>query len=374
MRSLLLALFVTPLHAVLLPGPPGPHSVSYEAYSLTDNSRQDPYAPSDNPHKRRIMVSTFTPVSKCQDCKSTELPYMPPNSTAAWGQYAATMGLPTNIVEDFQIEYCQSSKPAPKKYPLAIFSPGLTSSRLVYGVQARALASLGYVVISVDHPYDSFFVEFPDGTSVQGSVPFSPTDAEADAATEVRAADVSFLVDALHGSAPGVSLPAELIGSVDLNKIFAYGHSMGGATAAEVALLDKRVLGGLDFDGRPWATSAKTGSDRPFLIVGSEANDALWAPYYERFTGPKMQVTIKGSTHLSFFDLPYLFGVRPLPAEYDEVIKQLGGTIKGTRMQEIEMGYIQGFAELVLNNKTGPLRSLNTTFTEVIVSEDGLSA
>jgi hypothetical protein len=185
MRSLLLALFVGQLHAVLLPGPPGPYSVSYEAYSLTDNSRQDPYAPSDNPHKRRIMVSTFIPVSKCQDCKSTELPYMPPNSTAAWGQYAATMGLPTNIVEDFQIEYCQSSKPAPKRYPVAIFSPGLTSSRLVYGVQARALASLGYVVISVDHPYDSFFVEFPDGTSVQGSIPFSPTDAEADAATEV---------------------------------------------------------------------------------------------------------------------------------------------------------------------------------------------
>ncbi|KAK7210700.1 hypothetical protein V2G26_017878 [Clonostachys chloroleuca] len=347
MRSLLLALFAVQLHAVLLPGPPGPYSVSYEAYSLTDNSRQDPYAPSDNPHKRRIMVSTFIPVSKCQDCKSTELPYMPPNSTAAWGQYAASMGLPTNIVEDFQIEYCQSSKPAPKRYPVAIFSPGLTSSRLVYGVQARALASLGYVVISVDHPYDSFFV---------------------------RAADVSFIVDALHGSAPEVSLPAELIGSVDLKKIFAYGHSMGGATAAEVALLDNRVLGGLDFDGRPWAKSAKTGSDRPFLIVGSEANDALWAPYYERFTGPKMQVTIKGSTHLSFFDLPYLFGVRPLPAEYDEVIKQLGGTIKGTRMQEIEMGYIQGFAELVLNNKTEPLRSLNATFTEVIVSEDGLSA
>jgi hypothetical protein len=149
---------------------------------------------------------------------------------------------------------------------------------------------------------------------------------------------------------------------------------MGGATAAEVALLDNRVLGGLDFDGRPWAKSAKTGSDRPFLIVGSEANDALWAPYYERFTGPKMQVTIKGSTHLSFFDLPYLFGVRPLPAEYDEVIEQLGGTIKAARMQEIEMGYIQGFAELVLNNKTEPLRSLNATFTEVIVSEDDLSA
>ncbi|CAH0036417.1 unnamed protein product [Clonostachys solani] len=373
MRSLLLALFVVQLHAVLLPGPPGPYSVSNQVHSLTDTSRQDPYAPSNNTHNRRIMVSTFVPVSKCQDCQSTQLPYMPPKSTAAWGQYAAQMGLPTNIVEDFQVEYCQTSKPAPKKYPVAIFSPGLTSSRLVYTVQARALASLGYVVITVDHPYDGFFVEFPDGTSVQGVVPFSPTDAEADAATEVRAADVSFLVNVLQGSAPGASLPAELIESSDLNKIFAYGHSMGGATAAEAALLDNRVLGGLDLDGRPWAKSAKTGSDRPFVIVGSEANDALWAPYYQRFTGPKMQVSIKGSTHLSFFDLPYLFGVRPLPAEYDEVLEQLGGTIKGARLQEIALAFIQGFAELVLNGKTEPLRGLNTTFPEVLVGEEDLS-
>ncbi|VUC20911.1 unnamed protein product [Clonostachys rosea] len=372
MRSLLLTLFAVPLHAVLLPGPPGPYSVSYQVHDLTDTSRDDPFAPSDKPHKRRIVASSFVPVSKGQECHSTELPYMPPNTTAAWGQYAASLGLPSTAFEDIQVGYCQSSKPACKRHPVAIFSPGLTGSRLVYTVQARALASLGYVVISIDHPYDGYFVEFPDGTSVQGTIPFSPTDAEANLATEVRAADEIFIVNALHGSAPGVSLPTELTKSVDLNKIFAYGHSMGGATAAEASLLDQRVRGGLDFDGRPYGKSGSNGSDRPFVIVGSPPNDALWAPYYEKFTGPKMQVSLEGTTHLSFFDLRYLFSVRPLPAEYDEMLKQLGGTMEGARLQEIALGFIQAFAELVLHNKTEPLRSLKKTFPEVLVAEEDL--
>lgn len=51
-----------------------------------------------------------------------------------------------------------------KRYPVAIFSPGYAGTRLVYGAMARSLASLGYVVFTVDHTYEASVVQFPDGS------------------------------------------------------------------------------------------------------------------------------------------------------------------------------------------------------------------
>lgn len=39
----------------------------------------------------------------------------------------------------------------------------------MYSTSAGDLASQGYVVITVDHPYDAAIVEFPDGSVVRGA-------------------------------------------------------------------------------------------------------------------------------------------------------------------------------------------------------------
>lgn len=179
------ALFAVRLQAVIIPGPPGPYPVSYEVLDLTDESRWDIYAPANNTHKRRIIVSSYTPIGK-EECVPTELAYMPPQTTIEYGKYAADNGLPNDIFEDIQLEFCQLSKCKQNDkptFPLVLFSPGLSASRLLYSNQARALASYGFVVVTVDHPYDATFVEFPDGTYVYGTVGYS--DGESDIAAEV---------------------------------------------------------------------------------------------------------------------------------------------------------------------------------------------
>lgn len=105
-----------------------------------------------------------------EDCTTTKLPYMPPQTTIEYGKYASDNWLPGDIFEDLQLEFCQLSKcshtKTPRTYPLLLFSPGLTASRPLYTAQARALASYGFFVITVDHPYDATFVEFSNGTSL----------------------------------------------------------------------------------------------------------------------------------------------------------------------------------------------------------------
>jgi hypothetical protein len=186
MLWLIVALFTVQLQAVIIPGPPGPYPVSYEVHDLTDESRWDIYAPSNSSHKRRIIVSSYTPIGKEEECVPTELAYMPPQTTIEYGLYAADNGLPNDIFEDIQLEFCQLSKckqNGKPSFPLVLFSPGLSASRLLYSNQARALASYGFVVVTVDHPYDATFVEFPDGTYVYGTVGYS--DGESDIAAEV---------------------------------------------------------------------------------------------------------------------------------------------------------------------------------------------
>lgn len=176
-----IGLFAVPLLAVLVPGPPGPQSVSYHVHELVDETRWDPYAPSDKPHKRAIVVSSYVPVDKGEECNTVQAPYMPPQTTIDYGKYAADNGLPDDVFEDLQLEFCQisnCSRKSPKKYPVVLFSPGLTASRLLYTNQARALASYGFIVITVDHPYDATFVEFSNGTFVRGIVGFTEEESE----------------------------------------------------------------------------------------------------------------------------------------------------------------------------------------------------
>jgi pimeloyl-ACP methyl ester carboxylesterase len=252
--------------AVLVPPPSGPYAVVSGVHDLTDESRQDPYSPED---KRRILVSTYFPVdsSYCED-EDVVIPYLPPQTEIVFGQFIETsFGVPGQLIAGFEVGYC-SPKEAPISeenegsdgFPLVIFSPGFGGTRLFYSVQAAALASMGYAVITVDHPYDALVTEFPDGTLIPG-----PAVEEGDEAgivnlvkvscamplmnnwckatylltciIQVRAQDISFLIDQLEQSPSlGSDVP------IDMSNIISIGHSLGGWTSAGVAIVGIDLL------------------------------------------------------------------------------------------------------------------------------------
>lgn len=161
-------------NALLLPNPSGPYPVALKINTMTDNHRIDPYAP--DRQKRRILTSIFWPVDS-KSCSSKRVPYMPPATAAAYGAQAAQLGLSNDTFSVLEMEVCSVSKTSAcqsssghneAKFPLAVFSPGSGNSRLQYSAMARSLASYGYVVVLVDHPYDASIVEFPDGSIIAG--------------------------------------------------------------------------------------------------------------------------------------------------------------------------------------------------------------
>lgn len=164
-------LLASSAQAVLVSPPTGPYAVSMSTQALTDHSRTDPYAPSNSSHARRVMISTFLPVDEAKTpCSGREtVPYMTPLVAAAYDQLAAVVGLPNDTFSSFEMEFCKAKSRACRRtqsrFPLVLFSPGWGNPRLLYGPMAREVASRGFAVITIDHPYDPAYVEFPDGTA-----------------------------------------------------------------------------------------------------------------------------------------------------------------------------------------------------------------
>ncbi|KAG7144538.1 1-alkyl-2-acetylglycerophosphocholine esterase like protein [Verticillium longisporum] len=284
--------------AILVAPPTGPFAVSMSVTPLTDESRLDPYAPANATHARRILISTFLPVNETQTpCRNNKIvPYMTP-------------------LLDFCVARTSPCRAPSATHPLVIFSPGWGNPRLLYGAMARELASHGFAVVTVDHPYDATYVEFPDG--------------------EVRAQDASFLLTHLLDTpTPGINTSAPLI----------MGHSLGGATAASAMLTDPRFVAGMNIDGL---------LPEPVLSAGEE--DTTWDTFYAALRGPKAQLAVNGTVHASFTDFPTLIKTLDLelPEDAAALLQSQIGTLAFGRASEVVAGIVGDFADLVLRRGDG---------------------
>lgn len=364
--SIALTLFLLTLYVstsqskVLLPKPSGRYDVGLQTAKLLDKTREDPFAPSQRP--RALMVSFFYPAGR--DSALCLADYMPPATAAFEDQRFAQYGLPNGTFEKLSLQVsCRNSSTDTYKHangrdhcPVVLFSPGLGTSRLLYSAIAQSVASAGYFVATIDHPYDADIVEFPDGELVFAA---NITDADIDRAVLTRAQDASFVLDELNASSaakdrfPGASCAPEL------SKVAMFGHSLGGAAAAAAMLNDSRILGGVNLDGSFQGPVVEQGLDRPFLIFGNEdhnrSTDDSWAAIWPRLRGWRVELQLRGAQHYAFADSGLLVKVLGLSGRLSKELEALIGTLDGERALEIVRAYGVAFFEFVLRGVEGRL-------------------
>ncbi|KAK7224109.1 hypothetical protein V2G26_012112 [Clonostachys chloroleuca] len=375
LRLLVLGLLAT-ADALLLPSPEGPYQVGLKIHAMTDHSRVDPYSPADNRHPRRLLTSIFWPVAK--SCSHKEVAYFPPATAAWYGAQVSGLGLPNNTFSEMKLDVCDVTKPVKKcrngtqqRFPLAIFSSGAGNSRLMYSLMAMSLASEGYVVVTVDHPYDADLVEFPDGMIIK-SANISEDTESLKKLTQVRAADLSYVVSDLKRTS---SLPAGLHESIDFSKLVAYGHSLGGASAASVIKTDTQFLGGVDLDGRLVEPVLSEGIEEPFLLLGRpnhHQEDDTWIQFWKSLRGPKAELALNGTLHGSYTDMPRLFNALNLPAEAKAQAASLIGAIDGERLDKILTSTLSSFFTFVLGGSSEEFNNVVKSFAEVSVINEEL--
>ncbi|MBI9053322.1 MAG: hypothetical protein JEY96_05860 [Bacteroidales bacterium] len=232
------------------------------------------------------------------------------------------------------------------RFPVLIFSHGYASQATGYYAMLTELASQGYVIINMNHTYESLGVTFPDGRITSFDFDYareiSKESMKVDEALEkafekgrdfedrhtiiknamknyhkaeiqVRwAEDIIFTIDLLEKwNAKGL-----LKDKIDFDKIGVFGHSAGGGTSANVARLDSRVKAAANLDGNPWGNLIDTTLNIPFLHVSADWPEEYWDInshiYINKSADCFYESKLLNSGHSNFMDIPFMIPVQSL--------------------------------------------------------------
>ncbi|WP_433680986.1 alpha/beta hydrolase family protein [Nocardia sp. CA-119907] len=196
------------------------------------------------------------------------------------------------------------------RWPVVLFSPGYGAPRAFYTGLVSDLASRGYVVLAIDHPYEVAVTELADGTVATPIEDFPDNDAERymTEQLEVRRGDLRFVIDQL--SRP--EAVGDLAGRLDTDHVAAIGHSFGGVSAVAAAIDDPRIKASVNIDGTLYGDLPSRALQRPFLLLESDhAETGHSAKYLDRnrdliqhLQSSGFRYEIVEANHISFTDVP----------------------------------------------------------------------
>lgn len=346
-----------------LPAPTGRHAIGTMSVHLVDRSRPDPWTAAP---RRELMISVWYPAL----AGGRTAPYMRPGAAEVFDTVAAPgHGIPAGTVDWADIPtHARERAPVDQRggrRPVVLYSPGAGDPRTWGTVLVEELASRGYVVITIDHTYESPGVWFPDGT-VTGNEPIREAFAEAaqngttpallEKILRTRVADTRFVLDRL------AALPLGLSTVVDPSRVGMFGQSGGGITAASAMFEDHRVRAGIDLDGtlefnqEPNGTNlmpvARHGLSRPFVLMGRDGSDHTtepsWREFWANSDGWLRDLTLRGSRHQTYTDL---VAVMPQLGLGQDVVERKIGTVDPARAVVVLRAYVTSFFDRWLRGR-----------------------
>jgi predicted dienelactone hydrolase len=374
--SILLFTLFSPLFieakTVTLPRPTGTYAVSRRSVRWVDASRDEVMVPRHN-QKREVVVWFWYPATNTPGAKPAPFIDQLDQLARALPRDAVSLA---RSAESFAVSQAPVAE-EPPRFPVILFSPGAGTVPALYSSLFEDLASHGYVIVAVDHPYDDLAVVLSDGRVVKQAK--QPNGGEEllrfqRQRVTVRTQDLRFVLDQLERVADG-RVADPLRGRLDLAQIGALGHSVGGMTAAELCKYDRRVLACANMDGvvsalPVYTEDAPQGLERPFLFLekpflamkGEKPEDAQRRLAFLREkgnailsgvrSGTSYRVTITGATHATFSD--------------EEFLESQGGK-EQTRLLALVRSYLRAFFDKSIRNLTATVLDVPPTDASVRV-------
>jgi predicted dienelactone hydrolase len=367
-----------------LPEPTGPYRVGTAIFHLTDTSRPD--ALSKKPGQfRELMVQVWYPTDAAPNKTA---PYIPdPTLLQALKDTQHDLQDPA-VFDSWKEMHTDAALNAPlskkrAKFPLLFFSHGLGEPRSIYTGFSQDLASHGYIVVCIDHPYGGITV-LPDGRVISTNEDPDAGNPEAtQRQVEAWAKDAAFVLDRMSTPARTDRVTVgRFAGHLDLARIGMLGHSLGGAAALEACRADLRFKACADLDGAPFGKVKEEGVKRPTLIMRSSPiysdedlakrgrtreqweemgrqGRAMWSSFFQKSKNVSVySVKVNGAGHMSYSDAPFVM---------PDTINRFGGRIiEAKRGFEIMSHYLRDFFDKYFNGKRSNLLDGTTSpYTEV---------
>ena len=307
----------------------GPHAVGRERVTLIDTARPEPATPATG-DRRAVPLQVWypavpgtgenAPYVEDLDGIATELAA---SDSVGW---LATQGLrwvrdPARI--GAHVAAVEGAA------PVVVLSPGHDTNVAFYASLAEELASHGYVVVGIDHPFQVTAVALPDGSVATVAEDAGLAPERVEAGIDQRVADIGFVLDQMTGEATGLAFLAP---AVDLDRVGVIGHSNGGLAAVEACRRIPVVGACVNIDGQnqggPFGTSIDDSAPaQPFLYITKEPDlHPQLAEKFEASAAPTARVVIPAAGHGDFTDgALFVPGINPLPGTAHAVADTTAG-------------------------------------------------
>lgn len=338
-----------------LPKSTGAYPVGTIIYNWTDVTRDDIVSESPD-DKRQLVVQIWYPAEV--EAGFQTAPYMPEMAVlrSAFKQGAEQLeSTHTNSLQQAKLSRARS------KYPVIVFSHGMGTPRSFYTSMMEELASQGYIVASIDHPYMGLVAvngrivrPYARWTAPPPGGLANKSDEERDQywriSNEQLSADQRFTLDQLerlNKRDPDNRFTRRL----DLKHVGMIGHSQG--FVSQTCGTDERFKACLNLDGVPALAERRNGLRQPFMTMRDGDDSPRATTIYENLRNVGYDVLIQGAGHNSYLDLPLVAAYK---YKFDAV-----------RAHRIINAYMLAFFDTYLKGKKSPLLSNSSPeFSELV--------
>lgn len=281
-----------------------------------------------------------------------------------------------------------------EKFPIIFFSPGYYFGLDdYYTALMENLASHGYIVVSITHPYDQVITNTPEGNIIKikkyritkaylqwKKVEFmhkkNPDTTNQkqlnrilkaylrgmkifDKSVRIWVKDVQFMMDTLQ-QLNDHAVSNRWYGKIDFSKVATLGQSVGGAVAGQLCYVDSRIKAGANLDCFQFGDLYRNEMKKPFMLLESDsyplwgiANKIIYAN-----TSPMHSIKLPDTRHFIFSDC-CLF-----PSEHNKKMRALVG--EGLKMENVQLinAYLVDFYNHYLNDAPFQLNELKKSAAE----------
>jgi dienelactone hydrolase len=250
----------------------GAYRVGRLPFELVDSSRRDPI---DSAHARVVAGWIWYPATAVATADTERaLP-------GEWGDLRASASaakLGPAAAEAMRVLAVHAATgarwaPTTARAPVLVFTPGNGWLPTDYSVLLEDLASYGYVVIGVAPAGLADVVRLRDGRTFRKTLGVGAAIGD-DQAHAHR--DVLYLLS--HLADFDADEHAPWFHHLDLTRIGAFGHSLGGTTAFVAAARDSAVRAAINLDGDAMSSVTEIRPHQPLMLVSSELPSMNEAP------------------------------------------------------------------------------------------------
>ena len=284
--------------------PSGPFAIGTKVYCWVDPSRHEK-ASKDPSALRQLIVQVWYPAESGRGPSSPFVPQL--NSYRGIWEKSQV-----EVASHTQTHSHPNAKPiaAHGGLPIVLFSHGWEGTRSEYTSFAEDLASHGYAVFGVDHPYMGR-IALPNGEVTESTESQFHSPAEVVA---YYAGDLEFVIREIAdlNSADPEKI---FVGKFDVTRIAAIGHSSGFVAASGACKIDSRIRACINIDAPGFGASDLLGLDQPLLWIRLEKAGDLPAEYLKMIKVAAYELQIEAANHGSVEDWDYLEAASPTQRE-----------------------------------------------------------